>query len=184
MEVNREELRELFDTLQRDGTISAYDGAVHTSGLSPNDRPYVKRFVPAIGKIMYAKLKNAKIPFDALAGIPTGGDFYADVIESCVAEHEKRRPHRLRLDRHGTKYVKEVRDRDELPQGGRVVLIDDSVWTGESMRQAAKVIKGTGFQVVAYVSGSDLKYTGIRGFSPLIAVFDRKLMRGEVTYGS
>lgn len=184
MEVNKEELIGLFNTLQRDGTIYTSDGALQSSGLSPNDRPQIKKYVPAIGKVMYAKLKNANIAFDAVAGIPTGGDFYTDIIVSCVETHEKQKVRRLRLDRRGTKYVKEITTYDDLPKDGRVVLIDDSIWTGESMRRASKVIQSAGFEVVAYVAGTDLKYNGTRGFAPIIPVFDRNLMRGEVTFGS
>lgn len=171
-ESNAQLFERLLTQLRGEGMIRSDGDGVYGSSISPNDKPEVIKYIPDIGKLLYSRLASAEIEFDAIASIPSGGDLYtAEVLRHYREEHGREIP-LLQLTR---KYrtVNGFKKHPAIKKGARVVLIDDSVYSGNTARGAIEALQKGKLKAVALLcvaQGSDTP----RWFPSILSVFSRK----------
>lgn len=181
MEIDTEALLGLFEKVRHIGAVNTDGMRIRSSSLGFNDFPWIKEYIPAIAQVMYAKLVNSGIAYDGLVSMPSGGDEYTAAVQQLAEKHENRKIPRLTLDRCGRKYPQRIKDRANLACGSRLILIDDSVWTGKTLREATSLLRTECYEVAGYLCGSDLVNNGLRGLNkPIMAVFDSALLKQKV----
>ena len=181
MEIDTGAVLGLFEKVRRIGAINVDGMRIRSSSLGFNDFPWIKEHIPAIAEVMYAKLVNSGIAYDGFVSMPSGGDEYTLAVQKLAEEHEDRKIPRLTLDRCGRKYPQRIKDKAGLACGSRLILIDDSVWTGKTFREATSLLRTECYEIAGYLCGSDLVSNGFRGLNkPLIDVLDAALLIQKV----
>jgi len=139
------EKSELSQILNRIGAIKFGTFKLTSGRISPYyiDLRIVPSFPEAFRRVcdLYGKLLEKELGmegFDRVAGIPTAGMPFASVVA-----YQSGKPFvyiRPRMKLHG----RERRIEGMIMPGNRVLLIDDLVTTGLSLRKAAKAIRAEG----------------------------------------
>lgn len=175
------DLRSLFRVLRGRNFIGASNFDITDARLNPNDSRNLRQNVPWISRALYQRLAEGEISFDAIAGVPSGGEPYArHLVEMLLLLDEKSIP-QVWLEK--ADWHMRVEDRGGLARGARVILIEDCVYTGNAIRKATEALGRAGIQVAAYLTIADLNYDGSRQLSaPLLSVFSREFLRQEKIY--
>jgi len=139
------EKSELCRVLNKIGAIKFGAFKLTSGRTSPYyiDFRIVPSFPDAFQRVcnLYTKLIQKELgmdSFERIAGIPTAGIPFASVIA-----HQLRKPF-LYIRPHPKLYGRERRIEGIIMPGNRVLLIDDLITTGLSLRRAAKAIRAEG----------------------------------------
>lgn len=151
------DLRLLLEELFHQRAIRVREGRIQRTYLNPTASPPMRRHVPRLANLLYRELVAANVSYDAVVSIPTGGDQYADFLVDLVREREGRSVPRIRLRKRGKNSRFVVRN-ESVPTGARLLLVDDSIWTGSEARASAKVLHAAGYEVAGYLCAADIPY--------------------------
>lgn len=169
----------LFAALRRDEVLGVRHNRLCTSALSPNDNPSIQHDIKALGGFLYQQLAVTGLQYEAVSSIPSGGDQYTDVLVK-LAKKDGKKLERLVLKRDGHQYPQRIVNKGEVKMDRRLLLIDDSIWTGETMEQATRLVESAGYTIVAYLCIADLHYEESRTLHlPVISVFNSNLVDGN-----
>jgi orotate phosphoribosyltransferase len=138
---------------------------IYSAALNPLDNDRVTPdIVNRISILLYEKLAQADFEYDAIASIPTGGDPYAEQLARIIGSLEGRHVQSHRYDSAC------------LPQGSRIVLVDDVLVGGYTAADAIEQTEKAGHSVIATLFAADLQRFGTHAITrykrkPILSVF-------------
>ncbi len=175
------DLKLLFQVLRGKKFIEASNFAITKARLNPAERPGLRKHVPWIARGLYQRLAELGVSFDAVAGVPTGGEQYARALTNLIRGYDCRELPHIWLEK--VEEGMRVEDMGGSPRGVRVVLVEDLVCSGLAIKQAVGALARINVEVVACLAVGELNYGICRGLSvPLSSLFNREFLEREHIY--
>lgn len=160
------------------GKKSSFYIDVKTSTLHPEGADLV-------GRLAVGLLLDQKIHVDGVGGMTLGADPIATAVSLAAFQRDLHWPAfivRKEPKGHGTgKYIEGI---ENLPQGGRLVVVEDVVTTGGSSLQAIDRLKEAGFEIAAVLTIVDREQGGREAFESKGYTFLRLLTLKDVQNAS
>lgn len=178
---DRTALAGILESLAREGALYYSSSGITQAGLNVRDVPRVALHIAPIMRHLYASVRRARIKYDAVASIPTGGDAWAEGFAKIVSEQEGRQVPRLLLAKESTRRFS-VADGQPVKRGARVLLIDDTLFLGRTSSAAVEVISGARYKIACLVFPVEIGDEGRRKWDSkgvrVFSLFDTQLVAG------
>ena len=160
----------VFDDLIVKEYITIEDGSILRAGLNPSDSAELLARAPLITNFLYKELMRAAIDFDGIVSIPTGGDYYATRLREIFLEEQSRDIAKFPLRKSSN--VFEV-DHRTVPRMSRVLVVDDTIYTGDAAYRVTKILERYDCKVAAYLCAAEIKFFGrfVSG-TPILSIFN------------
>tara|TARA_B100000508_G_scaffold105538_1_gene83714 strand:+ start:2283 stop:2837 length:555 start_codon:yes stop_codon:yes gene_type:complete len=128
-------------------------------------------------------ITNHEIRFDAIVSVPTGGDFWA---QKLVQLTQRVHGHSVPLYRVHKEWKHEfsIIDGQPLPQDGRLLVVDDTFYSGKTAKRLCQFMVENGFTIAGVATLVELQGEGggarkhwNDGDPPVISVFNEKFLK-------
>jgi orotate phosphoribosyltransferase len=154
---------------------------IYVAGLNVRHYPAIRPFVEIITKDLFARVVAAGISYDAVVSVPSGGDEWSKAFANVVLKRERRHVPFLRLIKDEETGELTVRFRREVATDARLLIVDDTIYLGETAEEIIKVLRRAGYKkIAAFVSPVVIGTVGstfVREMGyPLISTFDSEFV--------
>lgn len=174
---------ELVRYLIEERSITWRDGDISATNLNPEDHRHLRRYVPKIARLLWERVAQSGMTFDAIASIPTSGNEYVRHLVTIALEKHGRIVPRVPLQKSHPRF--DAFRPLTVEVGARVLLVDDAVYTGATARDAISALRDVGLEVAGFAFVAEIRNseTEIRkpwffgSWCPSVSVFNRESMR-------
>lgn len=157
-----------------------YDGTdIWHAGMSLHDRPKIAPYVREIAADLGRQITASCMQFDAVADCPRGGTVWAEALCAQMSQALGKNIPLLRLKKNGVCRFLVPESRD-VPQGARVLLMDDTLREGYTSLAAAEALQCAGYVAVGFVTPVEIGTTGRHKWKwekrPVFSTFNREFL--------
>lgn len=168
-----------FKELASSGYLGHDNEEIRLAGLNVVDRPHIQEFVPEISMHLFEKLEASGIQYDAITSAPRGGNAWAEGLIASAKSFGRDIPF-YRLNKVSTGKFS-IMDGQPVSKGSRLVLVDDTIFRGDTSMAAARVLEDAGFKVVGLVFPVEIGNSGTRRWTdrglPVVSAYNNAFVQ-------
>lgn len=121
--------------------------SILTAGLNVRDKPWLVPYVVPMAEHMFAKVAASGIDYDAVVSIPSGGNSWAYALAEIASTHAGREIPSFSLKKVGEKEFKIKDEQPPVGPGAKLLLVDDTLYTGVAAHRATTMLTTAGYQI-------------------------------------
>lgn len=134
-----------FSSLTATGRIKIGVSEIRLTNMNPRDFPWIKEHIPTICEYLFEEISSSSVQFDAVAGVPTGGEAWAKKIAELAEKPF------YQLDKvYGSCFA--IIDGQDVSKKSKLLVVDDTIYTGRTLETAVFVLEEAGFKIAGIAS--------------------------------
>lgn len=139
------ELAEVFEKLSSHGAVTHSYYEINGAGLNINDNPWIGEEMRPIVCDMLTQVRQSGVVYDTVVGIPTRGERWAKEFVNLASTQGNANLYKLNKVCTATF---SIIDGQGVAPGSKMVLIDDTIYQGDTSSSAAEVLTKAGYEIV------------------------------------
>lgn len=164
-----------FESLVNRYYISIGRDCIRSAGLNVKDRPGIRGMIKPIMENVAEQLSESGLTYDAIVGVPTGGNAWAAELANLT---------NTPLYGLGKVYGRTftiIDGQAHVPKGSRLLLVDDTIYTGTTSKYAADALKAAEFEIAGIASPVAIGDVGCNRWKdegiPVFVAYDSAFVR-------
>lgn len=140
--------KQVYKAWRKEELLRVGERGIESAHLSVKDHPnLVAPYVRLFAERLYTQLSTAKIAYDMIVSIPTGGDAWARTLAGVTESREDRRVPLLKLKRVRKGIFSLLEEQPAVRPKAKVLVVDDTLYLGGSSHAVMSMLHDADYLV-------------------------------------